>query len=214
VDTELRRLSTYDWIAFTSRYAVRSVLRRLQELRLDTWTERTKIATVGSSTTRELEQAGLSVACRPAAENAASLAEAMIRDSAGGQYVLLPQGNLARPDLKEALAAAGALVRRVVVYRTVAPASIDRATLDLLSGGHIDVVIVTSPSALRNLMHMLNDDANLPATTLLACMGPTTAAAARELGLEASIVPARPDIPSLVEAITHGVIARRQREST
>jgi uroporphyrinogen-III synthase len=72
----------------------------------------------------------------------------------------------------------------------------------LLDGG-IDVVTFTSPSAVRNFSAIYGSEQtiDLLKNTVVAAIGPVTADAATQLGLEVTVVPAVSTIPALVEAI-------------
>jgi uroporphyrinogen-III synthase len=67
----------------------------------------------------------------------------------------------------------------------------------------IDVVTFTSPSAVRNLVAALGAEpaADLLHTTIVASIGPVTAEAAAQLGIQTTIMPAEHTIPALVDAI-------------
>ena len=64
----------------------------------------------------------------------------------------------------------------------------------------------TSPSTVRNLVGI----AGKPhARTVIACIGPSTKAAAEELGLRVDVVPEVADVPALVDALADHVAALR-----
>jgi uroporphyrinogen-III synthase len=67
----------------------------------------------------------------------------------------------------------------------------------------IDVVTFTSPSAVRNLVTALGPEpaADLLRTTIVASIGPVTAEAAAQFGIQTAIMPAEHTIPALVDAI-------------
>ncbi|HEX8919650.1 MAG TPA: uroporphyrinogen-III synthase [Chloroflexota bacterium] len=200
-DHALFRLHEYDWIVFTSRNAVRAVFDRLSALMLPPKLPAgMRVGAVGDATARILQTRETGVDCRPAREDAVSLAEAMISRGVKDCRVLLPAGDLARPELRECLQGAGALVDVIVVYRTVAVPA-DSRTIDELRRDSIDVVVLASPSAIRNLAAMLNHDVSPLRRRRVVCIGPTTARAVRDLGIEPAAVAERPTPEGLARAI-------------
>ena len=67
----------------------------------------------------------------------------------------------------------------------------------------IDVVTFTSASTVRNFVKILGTDpaADLLNTTVVAAIGPVTAAAAAHLNIQTTIMPATYTVPALVDAI-------------
>jgi uroporphyrinogen III methyltransferase/synthase len=99
---------------------------------------------------------------------------------------------------------AGADVIAVTAYRTVpvsASSGVDIYKLLLDQG--VDVVTFTSASTVRNFVTLLGAEAaaDLLGTTLVASIGPVTAEAARQLGIETSIMPSTYTVPCLAKAI-------------
>ena len=71
----------------------------------------------------------------------------------------------------------------------------------MLLDGEIDIVTFTSSSTVANLISMLGDDWQVIKRTRTACIGPITAATAREAGLEVDITAQEQTIAGLVAAI-------------
>lgn len=100
----------------------------------------------------------------------------------------------------------GASVSDLVAYRTepVAPDSprVQGLYRQLLEG-QIDAVTFTSPAALRRFAVMIGEEqaADLLNTTTVVAIGPVTAAAALEMGIEAPLVPASYTVAGLVQAL-------------
>ena len=95
----------------------------------------------------------------------------------------------------------GATVDHVVASRTVASEESRDRAVALLKEGRIDAVTFTSSSTVRNLVTLLDGDTSLLEGPAIACIGPVTAAAARELGVTVDIQPSESTIPDLVAAI-------------
>jgi uroporphyrinogen III methyltransferase/synthase len=72
-----------------------------------------------------------------------------------------------------------------------------------LLGGEVDAVTFASSSTVRNLHAVLGDEGFAAALrrTVVACIGPVTAATAREMGLSPQVVAGTHTIDGLVEAL-------------
>ncbi|MDQ3467297.1 MAG: hydroxymethylbilane synthase [Chloroflexota bacterium] len=202
----------YDWIVFTSANAVRRLLASPGWPGADqaAW-RKTRIAAVGRSTTKAITMAGLHVDLTPSRADALALSEAMIARSIDGKRVLYPKADIARATLPDTLKAAGARVDAVDAYRTVPETEIARAVMERLLGGEIDIVTFASPSSVRYLRSALGDQFPTLHHTSIVCVGPVTAAAAREVGLDVDLVAVDASVIGLVETI---VRARRDRDSS
>ncbi len=213
VDAALQRLlaGAYDWLVLTSVTAVQAVQERLAILTgpaLAAALPRLHIATVGPATAAACtELLGISPALVPEKFVAEALAEALAAPEAGpaqglqGQRILLANADLARLKLEEMLRAGGAIVERVVVYRTVpARGGVDLPAL--LAQGQVDVITFTSGSTVRYFVDRIGPAALSAAhQVLIACIGPITAEAARSLGLTPTIVARRFTEAGLLEAL-------------
>jgi uroporphyrinogen III methyltransferase / synthase len=73
----------------------------------------------------------------------------------------------------------------------------------MLLDGEIDVVTFTSASTVRNFVTIIGHDQaqDLLRQTVVACIGPVTAEAAAQLGIETQIMPREYNVPALAEAI-------------
>lgn len=200
LDAALRGDASLDWTLFTSANTVRFVVGRARELGLNpaNLAHLGSIAAVGSSTRRELESAGFRVDLHPAQATSEGLADELIESGVGGQRVFLPASRIARPVLPERLRAAGAEVVVARVYDTVCPAGAPEEALAEVRSGEVDVVTFTSPSTVRNFLKL----AGMPSDgTLIATIGPVTAAEAAGLGLHVDITAADHSTEGLVRAL-------------
>lgn len=201
LDAALTSPAQFDWACFTSVNAVDAVDRRLQALGRS-WSDLggVRIAAIGPATSRALDARGVRVAWVPerflAAEIAAGLPEAE------GARILLARADIADARLVEGLEARGARVAQFVAYRTLVGEE-DAGTLrGHLERGEIEIVTFASSSTVRNLVRSLGPGASaLLSGVLVACIGPVTAATAREEGIEPAIVAGEHTIPGLVRAI-------------
>jgi uroporphyrinogen-III synthase len=106
-----------------------------------------RLAVVGPGTAEAARrELGMRAAVMPATFRAVELAAAMVVGP--GQRVLIPQSEIAAPDLAEALRAKGAVVTTVTAYRTVVGSGgVDLPAL--LARGEIDAVVFASSSAVE-----------------------------------------------------------------
>lgn len=203
---ELAQTRRYRWVIFTSVNAVQAVLGRLAQLNLTAtdlggWS----VAAIGKATARVLRAAGI----EPNFVPSSSVAEAIVAelDPVADQHILLPQADIARPTLRDGLAARGAIVNAVVAYRTTPdPQATELATL--LHADGVAAVTFTSSSTVRYTLEALQSTGLDPADAtkllnqcVLASIGPITSATARQLGLHISLEANPHDHGGLVAAL-------------
>jgi uroporphyrinogen-III synthase len=103
-----------------------------------------------------------------------------------------------RPALRDLLTATGAIVETVTVYRTIPPER-NSAALEELRQGQIDIIVLASPSAVRNLMELAGRE--VVAKARLVCIGQTTARAVEERELQVASTADTPSAEGLLEAV-------------
>lgn len=216
LDAALSHLSQFDWIAFTSQNAVRFFRERQRELdsmRSAPVAAHAKVAALGATTAEAATKEGLppdfiASGARSGVEFVAAFAP-LVR----GQKVLLPQSDQASDRIAAALADAGALVTPVVAYQTCMPQSVDKDALARIRGEGADMVFFGSPSAFRNFAETVGKETltQLSKHSAFGAIGPTTAAAIRDLGVPVRFESPEPNATSVVKAMA-GYFAQRDRE--
>ena len=203
LDAAVDRLGDFSWVFFTSVNAVEAVFARLERRQRgrDARTfANAQIGAIGPATAEALESRGLIADFIPAS----SASEAAVKEMSDwdwtGVRVFLPGADIGRDHLAQGLARLGANVERVAAYRTLAPKEVGNLARESLEGG-ADVVTFTSSSTVRNLLKALNGNGSLLSTSVIACIGPTTAATARELGLKVDLVAQQHNVEGLVDAL-------------
>ena len=202
-DAAIAALSTYDWLVFTSANAVERFFERLWAEERDARALAGLLVTaVGPATAARCMDFGVRPDYVPEDFRAEGVIEGFAERGVGeGSRVLLPRALNAREILPDTLRERGAVVDVVPVYRTV-PAQPDPAALEALASGGVDVVTFTSPSTACNFMAVLKTaGVELPASAVIASIGPVTSEAAVELGLSVGIEAVESTVPDLVEAI-------------
>jgi uroporphyrinogen III methyltransferase/synthase len=206
----------FDWIVFTSVNAVdafmKAVIERHRDLRA---LKGPRLCTVGTTTANRLAEHHIAVDVVPDEFRAEAVVSTLARfGPLDGARVLLPRSDIGREVIAEQLRDAGALVTDVVAYRTVledTQREDDPDIYGLLLEGRIDVVTFTSASAVRNFVKVYGADpaADLLRRTTVAAIGPVTADAARQFGIEVTVQPATYTIDGLVDAIAAHFAAAR-----
>jgi len=200
-EAALRDLDSYDFVVVTSANAAVALAAALAGQAADSGKGRPgrprwKCVAIGKGTASALEAAGIEVAAMP--EEAVSDRIAACMGAVAGKRVLVPGSDLARAVVGRELRALGASVDEVVAYRTVAAAP-DPAALAELGRG-VDAVLFTSPSTARNFAALPGAMEQAGRATI-ACIGPVTESAARELGFTVAVTAADHSEEGLLEAL-------------
>ncbi len=212
LDAACADVATFDWVIFTSVNGVNHFMRHLLAGPGDVRDLKgVRLCTIGPATANRLARYGLKVNLMPDEFRAEAIVQTLAASTAvAGKRFLIPQADIARKHLADALTAAGADVTTVAAYRTVPITSDMPGAPDvyrMLLDKEIDIVTFTSASAVRSFVTLLGTDpaADLLSATTVACIGPVTAHATAELGITAAIVPSTYTIPALAEAIAEHV---------
>ncbi len=216
IDAALSELEAYDDILFASSNAARFFFHHVRRAgRLDALRALgARVLCIGEKTAEAALAGGLSAhfVLAGGSGDAESMLEEIARSlSPAGRRVLVPRSDIGRDVLPEGLRAAGARVDAVAFYRNVRP-EVDGAALAAdLEAGRLDALTFTSPSAVSHFVDLL-DDASLARARacIIAAVGATTARALEDAGLPADVVPGRPDVRELVEALARHVAERRR----
>jgi uroporphyrinogen-III synthase len=205
LDEALRRAGdgAFDWLVFTSANAVQAVASRLTHLAIPPGRIACmRVAAVGPGTAAALaEGLGISADLCPEEHLAEVLAEQLATQ--GARRVLVPQADKARETLGRVLAARGVEVEAVVAYRTIlGSGGVDVPRL--LRAGRVDAVVFASPSAVNNMaMRFERENGHWEdlRRVCTACIGPVTAATARQRGLEVHVLAREHTIYDLVDSL-------------
>jgi uroporphyrinogen III methyltransferase/synthase len=208
VDRAAASVDDYQWVVFESATAVTRFLTALtggpRDLRA---LGHVSLCAIGPSTAERLVASGLKPDVvvpefRVESVGVALAAKGPLVD----QHVLIVRPDHLRDVLAEDLARQGAIVTDLVAYRT-APESADSPVVQnlyrMLLDGSIDAVTFTSPTSVRLLASLIGKEqaADLLNTTVVAAIGPVTAAAAAELGIHTTLTPDTYTVDALVKAL-------------
>ena len=200
------RTSAYNWVIFTSPNAIAVFVRLLAERGLDARAfGRAQVAAIGPGSAGALQRAGIFPDVVPAEYVAEGLLDALKGRVLRGARVLLPRAEGARDTLIDGLEARGTRVDELTLYRATVPRDADIEGLRRLHDGEIDIVTFASSSAVRNLVEMLDGQIDVLQRVRIAAIGPVTADAIREAGLEVSSIASEYTLAGLVTAILRDV---------
>ena len=195
----LRDLSNVDWLALSSNQAVSALFIHLDQLGLDARAlSGVRLAAVGPSTARSLQEHGLKADFVPQTPGARHLGAELPANA--GQTVLHLTSQVAEAELQEALEARRLHYERAELYRTV-PAVPTENELERLKAA--DVVTLASGSAARHLAELAGTGFKV------AAMGPQTAEAAREVGFTRIWLAETASLEALAEAAGQAVSETR-----
>jgi uroporphyrinogen III methyltransferase/synthase len=201
----------YEWVAFTSRNAVKAVRERFEEYGLDARAfAGIKVAAVGEQTAGDLLAWGIKPDLVPSGEqSAAGLLEDWPPFDAVFDpidRVFLPRADIATENLVAGLVERGWEVDDVTAYRTVRAAPPAAPIREAIKTGGYDAVVFTSSSTVRNLVGIAGKPHS---STVIACIGPATAKTAEEHGLRVDVLAPHPSVAELATALAeYGASAR------
>jgi len=204
----------YEWIVFTSTNAVRAVREKFEEFGLDARAfAGVKIACVGQTTADAVRAFGINPELVPSGEQSSEglLADFPPYDDVLDPIdrVLLPRADIATETLAAGLRERGWEIDDVTAYRTVRAAPPAAEIRDAIKSGGFQAVCFTSSSTVRNLVGI----AGKPhPKTVVAAIGPQTAATAREFGLRVDVQPAEANAIALVDALAEFAATREVEE--
>ena len=202
-DNALRNIDTFDWIVFTSANAVFYFFQRSEKFLTGGF--RAKIAAVGGKTSEALGRYDLTIDLQPDEFSARGLLAAFENHDLTGKHVLLPTSNVSRNELSDGLREKGAVVERIEVYQTSPNDALDVEDMRRrLKTGDIDCFTFFSPSAFKYFVDLMGTSIIEILTenhVTIAAIGPTTAGAISEQGLEVKVKPDRSVEQELVLAL-------------
>jgi uroporphyrinogen-III synthase len=210
LDREIGRLSSFDWILFSSANAARFFCERASWLGLSSWPGSVHVASVGPGTTRELASHGIPVRVTASRHTAEGLFEALLPTGIPGKRFLLPRAEEGRETLPEAVAREGGEVVPVVAYRNGLAEKDDDAAMEIVINPP-DVCTFASPSAFGNLFPLLGEEnaREMLAASLIAVIGEVTARAVRRREFRVDIMPETYTLKAMVDAIGAFLADRR-----
>jgi uroporphyrinogen III methyltransferase/synthase len=186
-DRAIDDLASFAWLIFTSQNGVDAFFARLAAKGADARAiGATKVAAIGERTAARLRTHGVIADLVPAEFISEEIAPEVIARSATGDRVLLYRAQEARDVLPQMLRDAGLIVTIVPAYCTVIPPDAQFAQ----KVSEADVLTFTSASTVRGFVALLGEVVASQAASrkCVACIGPITANAAAQAGLNVDVV--------------------------
>jgi uroporphyrinogen-III synthase len=152
----LARLDEFDLAIFVSANAVEHGLAAMHAC--GAWPARLRVAAVGAATARALRERGFTDVIAPVQRfDSESLLELPDLHAVSGQRIVIFRGQGGRELLAETLRARGAQVEYAECYRRAPPSTDPEPLQEHFRRGGIDIVILTSVEAARNLQGLLGN---------------------------------------------------------
>lgn len=202
----VKNISMYEWIFFTSANGVNCFFQLLKEHHLLEQMSSCKIAVVGHKTEDALKTFGFQAHFTPSVYNAETMASEFIdmypKEHQG--RLLLVRGNMSRQILPNAFHKHGYTFDLMEVYETVSNIQIKDQLNMQMSQDNIDFITFTSPSTVRAFIQM-NDHKESYKDLVCVCIGTTTEEAARQAGFTHILVPDSFTIEGMVKRMDNYV---------
>ncbi|MEI7987444.1 MAG: uroporphyrinogen-III synthase [Chloroflexota bacterium] len=192
-------LRSYRWVIFTSVNGVSEFWKYLTACgQNEEAFVGIDVAAIGPATAEALRERGVEPRFMPDEYIADAIAAGL--GDVQGERILLLRADIARKSLKEELEKRSAIPNEVAVYH-IQSADFSQDVLMEFERG-IDIITFTSASTVRNFMKLMENQ-SFPSLSqaVIACIGPITADAARECGLDVHVIAAAYTTDGLVQAL-------------
>ncbi len=184
VKKEVKEISKYHWIIFTSRYAVKYFFDPapacLRKHYCMGGRGGVRICAIGRATANKLKEYGIRVDCVPRKESSQGIVKALRRFNLKSKNILIPRSNLSSNYLPRALRKTGANVKALTVYKNVRPSKVKKIDFN-----KIDEIIFTSPSTVQNFMAVYK---KIPEGIIMKCIGEVTCAKLKSYGFYGEVM--------------------------
>jgi len=208
------RIEEFQWLILTSPNGVHYFFEILKKVKGNQHLPETlQVAVIGKKTQKTLAKFGYSAAFVNPGSTAEDFAEPFsshIKASGTKPKVILPLGNLARTVIQYHLEKL-ADCTRINVYLTEMPETMNTDIADRIENEKYDMLIFTSPSGIQNFMKLFPK--LIEKKIRMACIGETTANAAREKGFRPLVVAQNSSSAGIVESILNYYISKNIKNS-
>ncbi len=158
LDDALKKISTFDWIIFSSANGVRNVEDRMREigLSLSKISKTIQIAAVGKKTASLLSDMDAEISFVPPSFVADSLLDYFPQNQKGLKLFIPRVQTGGRSILSDSFRLNGAEVTEVAAYESSCPKDIPQKTIEALKSGEIDIIAFTSGKTVINTVSLFN----------------------------------------------------------
>jgi uroporphyrinogen-III synthase len=173
----------------------------------------------GPKASAAAHQAGLEVTARAASELMSELIELIVATDVADKRVAFQCHGDDSPLAVSALKAAGASVIEIPIYRWILPESSAAAEtlIQAIASHNVHAVTFTSAPAVRNLLLLATEmglenqvRSALGSAVLAVMVGPVCAAAAKEVGITACIVPDKYRLGPMIRALSDALLSDKR----
>jgi uroporphyrinogen III methyltransferase / synthase len=202
-ESDIRSISSFDWILFSSVHGVKIFFEKLSEWNMDARIlHRNKIACIGPSTQIELKKHGITSDLLPQRFVAESLWDALQKHIEPGMSILFPRAKNARTFLLDKLVESQCHVHEHHLYESVYETTFTESQIEKILNQKIDGITFTSASCVHGFFQRIPQ--TLQSKVLeksFICIGPITASAAKKHGVMEPIVSQEHTIKGLCDTI-------------
>jgi uroporphyrinogen III methyltransferase/synthase len=202
LDNVICNLHKYTWMVFTSANGVNMFFKRLKKMRIDIRKlSGLKLAAVGAATADALLDIGIMADLVPQKYTAENLLEELLQYVTFMDKILLLNSELSGSELYDGLSARGILVDRIACY-TMKETQL--AKNDIIKQSELrlaDYIVFSSPSAVKAFVNIIGTETLKKLSVGIVCVGPVTAGAAAEMGLEISGIADRYNDEGIIEKL-------------
>lgn len=202
VSRAINKLGDFDWLVFTSANGVTAFFMALLNKGLDSRAlSGLKICAIGPATGQALASEGIIADLIPSEYSTEGILRSLKGKRIAGKSFLLLRADIATSELEEELEKRGAMVKRLPVYKTILASVMDGEVKEKLLKDNIDVIIFTSASTVKGFLNLVGKDFRPAGKLAIACIGPVTAAAAKDSGLKVDVIAKEHTVEGLIEAV-------------
>ena len=196
----IKNMEDFDWLFFTSKNGVLNFFKNLIDAKGSTELPKSvKKAVIGTKTALELDYYGYAPDFTSPGNTSEELLEAFYKEyNPQNQKILLSLGHLADDTLLSRLSQEND-VKRINVYDTVKPKSVDISILESIEQDQYDLIVFTSPSTFQNFCSFY--DSEKIKLLKIASIGTTTSKAIENAGVKPFITASKSNVEGLDEAI-------------
>jgi uroporphyrinogen-III synthase len=185
--------TTFDWIIFTSSVAVQFFFNVVKPEEVTS-----KIAVVGTSTKKAVEELGLKVNFMPSAATAKKIVKEIPLNK--GDKVFIPRSKIAGRAIIDTLKKRGIEVVELATYNNT-PVDYTKEQIEEVLAQNINVITFTSPSTVENFVALLRKYKIKLGAQHIVSIGPSTTAAAIKMRLEVDKTAETHNVDGLIETI-------------
>ncbi|MGX7025148.1 uroporphyrinogen-III synthase [Vagococcus hydrophili] len=164
-----------DWIFFTSSNTVKYLNQGLDYSKL-------KVASIGKKTSEALRQKGIQIDFEPSEAVAEIMMSEWLEQQEAPQVIFLPNSDLARKVIPEAVKKSRHKLIEEKVYHTYFPEESKRKLINLFKENNVDSAMFASPSAWRHFKETADEEQIDISAWQFYSIGPITSQAIEQSG--------------------------------